>query len=195
MSTSTASVYRRVLRRETHSPRSGLAITVAVVLILVAAWLGTESVLELIGRPALLVAPGDMLGSALTVSDAVPVAFLVAAGVVVAVVGVLVIVVSLKPGRRGRHTGPTDRTALVVDDRAIASSLARTAAHAADLDPDQVIVTIGKRTADVHVRPSSGLPVDREAIVEAVTDEVERYELSPSLKTRIDIDKKGVVGK
>jgi hypothetical protein len=62
-------IYRRVSRRETHSPRSLVAIVLAVVLILVLAWIGTEIVLALLGAPALLVAPVDMFTVRLTTAD------------------------------------------------------------------------------------------------------------------------------
>ncbi|AMM20167.1 hypothetical protein AX769_08295 [Frondihabitans sp. PAMC 28766] len=195
MSTSTPSIYRRIIRRETHSSRSGIAITIAVILILVAAWIGTESVLALLTQPALLVTPAAMLNSALTLATAVPVVLLIIGGIVLAIIGIIIIVVSLKAGRKSRHAAPTDRTAAVVEDRAIASSLARAVSYASDLDPDQVVVTIGKHTAQVRVRPTSGRPVDRAAVQDAVDDELSDYQLSPGLRTRIDIDKKGVVGK
>lgn len=50
-------LYPRLVRRETHSSRSGSAIVLAVLLILLFAWLGTEAVLAVLGQPALLVAP------------------------------------------------------------------------------------------------------------------------------------------
>ena len=49
MSTPT-SLYSRISRRETHSPRSLLAIILAVLLIIVAAWIGTEIVLSLLAQ-------------------------------------------------------------------------------------------------------------------------------------------------
>jgi hypothetical protein len=84
---STQALYRRAVRREMHSPRSALAITIAIVLALVLAWLGTESVLAAIGQPPLLVAPKDHVTAVLTAATA-PAPLLVAIGVVAAIVGV-----------------------------------------------------------------------------------------------------------
>ena len=50
MSTDNA-LQSHVLRRELHSPKSGLAITLAVLAIVALAWIGTESVLAALGQP------------------------------------------------------------------------------------------------------------------------------------------------
>ena len=67
---STGALYPRLVRREITSSRSTSAIVLAVLLILVFAWIGTEAVLAALGQPALLVAPQDgaaaVLGSAAT---------------------------------------------------------------------------------------------------------------------------------
>ncbi|MFT2690263.1 hypothetical protein [Clavibacter zhangzhiyongii] len=67
---STESTYRRLVRRETHSSRAGIAITIAVLLILVLAWLGTEAVLAALGVAPLLLAPADLASSALQAASA-----------------------------------------------------------------------------------------------------------------------------
>ncbi|PRY64691.1 hypothetical protein B0I08_11276 [Glaciihabitans tibetensis] len=189
-----SSVYRRILRRETHSPRAGLAIALAVVLILVLAWIGTESVLAFLSRPALLVAPGDALSAATTLPEAVVPATIIGGGAVLAVIGLIILLFALLPGRRARHIGVVDRTAVVVDNTVIASALARTASYTADIDPDQVVVTIGRRTAEVSVRPTSGFAVDRAAIAEAVAEQLEALNLTPTIRSKVVIEKKGVVG-
>jgi len=62
---STASLYKRIVRRETHSSRAGIAITLAVLLIVALAWIGTEAVLAAVGTAPLLLAPTDLVGSTL----------------------------------------------------------------------------------------------------------------------------------
>jgi hypothetical protein len=188
------SPYSRILRRETHSPRSAIAITLAVLLILVLAWIGTESVLALLGQPALLVAPVDALTAALALPTAIVPGALIAAGVVVALVGLLLVVLAILPGRRARHTAPVGRTAVVVDNTVVASALARTASGAANIDPDQVVVTVGHRSAIVSVRPTSGFAVDEAAVTSAVRAQLELFDLTPALRVSVVINKKGVVG-
>ena len=75
---STASLYKRIVRRETHSSRAGIAITLAVLLIVALAWIGTEAVLAAVGTAPLLLAPTDLVGSTLDAASA-PVGVLTAA--------------------------------------------------------------------------------------------------------------------
>lgn len=189
---STPSLYRRVVRRETHSPRSGLAITIAVLLVLVLAWLGVESVLAAIGQPALLVAPKDAVTAVLSAPTA-PAPLLVAIGAVVAIVGLILIVLSLSPARRGRRGGSIDRTAVVVDDRVIAQSLASTAAYAGDVDPAQVNVSVGARSARVEITRTSGRTLDTREIQEAVDAEIATYDYRPALRAKVRLSEKGTV--
>jgi hypothetical protein len=192
---STSTTYRRVLRRETHSSRSGVAVALAVLLILVLAWIGTESVLAAVGTAPLLVAPADAASAVLGAAGA-PVGTLTAIGVVVAIVGLVLIVVSLAPGRRGRRAAGADRTAAVVDDRVIARSLARTASFAGDVHPDRVSVSVGKKVALVEVDPVSGRTADLRSIEEAVRDEISGYDYTPALRPRVKLSgKKGKVGR
>jgi hypothetical protein len=190
---STPALYRRLVRRETHSSRAGAAIAVAVVLALLVAWAGTELVLAALGRPALLVAPADAAGS-LSGAVAAPTALLVAIGAVVAVIGVVLVVAALKPARRGRRGSRRDRTAAVVDDRVIAASLARTAAFAGDVDPEQVHVAVGRRRASVVVTRSSGRAADVGAIRAAVEAELAGYDFTPGLRASVRLTENGTVG-
>jgi hypothetical protein len=192
---STSTTYRRILRRETHSSRSGVAVTLAVLLILVFAWIGTESVLAAVGTAPLLVAPADAASAVLGAAGA-PVGTLTAIGVVVAIIGLVLIVVSLAPGRRGRRAAGADRTAVVVDDRVIARSLARTASFAGDVHPDRVNVSVGKKVALVEIDPVSGRTADLRSIEEAVRDEISGYDYTPTLRPRVKLStKKGKVGR
>ncbi|KIU01851.1 DUF6286 domain-containing protein [Frigoribacterium sp. MEB024] len=190
---STASLYKRIVRRETHSSRAGIAITLAVLLIVALAWIGTEAVLEAVGTAPLLLAPTDLVGSTLDAASA-PVGVLTAVAVVVALIGLVLIVVSLAPGRRGRRGGRAERTVAVVDDRVIARSLARTASYAGDVDPSQVSVSVGKRSALIEVTRTSGRQTDVRSIDEAVRDELDAYDFSPALRHKVKLSEKGTVG-
>lgn len=186
--------YRRILRRETHSSRSGMAITLAVVVILGLGYLAAESVLAFLNQPPLLRAPTQSLTAIADLPASVPASTLAGAGVLAAVLGLALIVVALSPGRLPAHVGQTTRTALVVDNRAIASVLARRAAYAADLEPDHVVVSVSRRRADVRVQPVSGWPVNRDVITDAVSDEIARLNVAPVLRPRVSVADQGVVG-
>lgn len=189
----TRSQYSRIMRRETHSSRSGAAITVAVLMLLVLAWLGTESVLALAGRPALLLSPSDLATLILELPDAVLPVALVTAGVLVVAAGILLILIAVLPGRRARHTSREGRTAVVIDNAAIASALAGTASRAANINPDQVTATVGHRTAEVRVQPTSGFHVDGDAVTQAVRAQLESLELAPPVTVSVTIARQGVV--
>jgi len=141
-----------------------------------------------------LVSPGEALLAANNLPTAVITPAIVGAGVVAAIVGLVFVAFAVLPGRRARHTGVVGRTAVVVDNAVIASALARTASNAANIDPDQVTVTIGHRTADVRVRPTSGFSVNEAAIVSAVEQQVDDLELTPTIRSNVTIERKGVVG-
>lgn len=190
--TDTRSLYARIIRRETHSPRSGLAIPLAVVLIVVFAWVGTEIVLALAGLPAVLAAPVDMFTSTVGLADAP--AIVASAGIAVAAIGVILMIVAVSPGRRARHVLDTERAATVVDNEVIASALARRASHAGNIDPDNTTVSVSHRRAVVHLTPTSGLALNRDDITEAVTDQLQAYGLRPPVRALVQIAEKAKVG-
>ncbi|WP_066039645.1 DUF6286 domain-containing protein [Herbiconiux solani] len=186
-------LYRRIARRETHSPRSLLAIVLAVIVIVALAWVGTEIVIALLGAPALLVAPADMFAGTLGLVDA-PVAIVATAGILVAVIGLVLVIAAVSPGRRARHLLSAERTAIVVDNEVIASALARHASLAGNVDPDNASVSVSHRHAVVHLTPTSGIPVDRAVVTEAVTRQLDSYGLRPPVSARIQIAENGRIG-
>lgn len=188
----TESVHRRIARRETHSPRSVLAITLAVIVIIVAAWFGTEIVLSLLGRPALLVAPVDV-ERAIVGAAALPTGVLLASGIVLALIGLALVLAAVTAGRRARHVIDGDRAVTVVDNRVIASALARHASYAGNTDPDNTRVDVTHGLAVVHITPASGTTADTSAIKDAVDQQLERYDVRPRLRSKIDV-RTGKVG-
>lgn len=188
----TTSLYRWIIRRETHSPRSTTAIALAVVAIVLLAWLATEAVLMLVGKSPLLAAPMDAVPG-LALATSVPAAILIAAGIVTAVIGILLIVFALAPGALARHHLATDRYAVVIDNEVIASSLARRAAHAGNVNPDNASVSVSHRKAEVRLVPTSGYSVDAEAVRLAVDEELQRIDAQPSLVSSIVVSRDGRV--
>jgi Family of unknown function (DUF6286) len=187
------SAYRRIERRETHSSRAGLAIVLAVILILALAYLVTEIVLGAVRQHALLISPADMVHDIAALS-AVATGILVGGGVVLAVLGLVLVIAALTPGRRARHLERSDRAAVVIDNEVIASALVRTAANAAGIDPDRAVGSVSRRRAAIRITPSSGMSIDRDAVAAAVTARVDEWDLSPALKPSIVIEKAGKVG-
>jgi hypothetical protein len=192
MSQETAT-YRRIQRRELHSSRSATAIVVAAIVVIALAYIATETVLALAGQSALLVSPTDMGGGIAGVA-AVDTGILIASGVVVALVGLVLVIVAIAPGRRARRVIESENTAVVVDNEVIASALARHAARAGRVSPDNVRVSVSHRAATVDLTPASGMAVDKDAVLSAVQAELDTLGLSPALTPRVTISSHGKVG-
>ena len=189
----THSVYRRIRRRETHSSRAVPAITVAILAILALTWLATEIVLAAAGQTKLLLSPTDMVAGLRGLPTVVP-SLLIASGIVLALIGLILLVLALKGGRLGRHTIQDDRAVVVVHDEVVGSALVRAAADASSVDADHAVASVGRRSAQVRITPSSGVDIDRAAVATAVTDCLDTFRLHPAVKSRISIIKKGKVG-
>ncbi|WP_337004308.1 MULTISPECIES: hypothetical protein [unclassified Microbacterium] len=164
--TTEQATYRRVLRRETHAPRTTPATVVAAVgvLLFVAAivggvwWLIDAAFREEVGRLV------DDLGAAM-----LPATMLGVGGVLV-VLAVVLLALSVLPGRRARRARTTERTALLVDDGVIADSIAEAVARRTGVVRARVAVTAARRSIVVRITPTSGIPVDRFAAESAVND-------------------------
>jgi len=98
------------------------------------------------------------------------------------------------PGRRARHLLPDRRAAVVVDDEVIAAALARRARLAANVAKEQVMVVVSRNRITVNVRPTSGVPLRPDAVLEAVRREVEEMGPWPMPEVRIQVATAGVVG-
>ncbi len=185
----TDSVLRTVVRRETHSPRTGAMLLVVVLLILAAVYAAVEIVLALAGRQPLLVAPAAAVEALAALPMTVAPAGLIAAGAVIALVGVVVFAVGVSPGRLSRHEMAWGDRAVVVDNGVVASALAQHVSTASGIARENVVVGVAHRTVDVTVRPPVGIPVEAERLRQIVEDEVASYRLSPSVRTRIRVDR------
>lgn len=186
-------LYRRIARRETHSPRSLLAIVIAVIAMLACAYVAVEALLQLLAQPPL----GTRLVNVATfATDAgtYPPGTVTTAGIVAALVGLMLVIAAITPGRRARHLIETQRTVTVVDNAVIASALARHAAHAGGVDADNARVSVSHRNAVVRLTPASGIPTDREAVEKAVRDQLASYGLRPRARARVIVENAGKVG-
>lgn len=191
---STRLYIRWIGHRETHRSRALASIITAVVLTLLLLWLCTETVLALTGNSALVASP-DQLGQWLAGLPATTLpAGLVAAGGGLVLAGLIYLVLALRPGHRSRHILASDRTAVVVDDDVIAAAVSRRARTAAGLAPEQVSTTIGTRTVDVLIYPSSGTEADAAAAEAAVRDEIARYGIPTPPRIKVRTSTKGALG-
>ena len=190
---STPYSHRRVLRREMHSPRSVLAIAVSVVVIVLCAYVGTEIILSMLNQRALLAAPQDMLATLGALGSA-PVALPIGIGVILMIIGLLLLIAALTPGRRARHQLAASRAAVVADNEVIASALARHAARAANLNPDNTLVSVSARRAIVRLTPTSGTPVQRDAVADAVREQLAAFQLAIPVRCSVVIASSGKVG-
>ena len=185
----TDAVLRTVVRRETHSPRTVAMLVVVVLLVLAAVYAAVEIALAIAGRRPLLAAPAPAFDALATLPAAVAPAALIASGSVLALLGLALLVLAVAPGRLSRHEMTWGDRAVVVDNGVVASSIAHHVSQESGIARENVVVGVAHRTVDVTVRPVLGIPVDLDHLRQLVDDEVASYHLTPSLRTRVRIDR------
>ena len=185
----TDAVLRTVVRRETHSPRTVAMLVVVVLLLLALAYAAVEIILDLTGAQPLLVSPGEALNAVVAAPTALmPVAFIVG-GVVLAILGLIVLVIALKPGRLSRHEMEWGECAVVVDNGVVASALAQHLSNESGIARDDIVVGVAHRAVDVTVRPPIGIPVDEAQLRRIVDEEVAAYKLTPAVRTHLRVER------
>jgi len=185
----TSPALRRVVRRETHSPRTVAMFVAVILLILALAYIGLEIVLSLLAQPALLLGPAAAAGWLVGLPTAQPAGLVIAGSVVLAIIGLVFLWLAVTPGRLSRHTVDAGDRAVVVDNGVIASALAQHLSEETGLARDDITVGVGHRSVDVTVRPGVGIPVDKAAVQAAAEAELETYRLTRSVRTRVRIER------
>ncbi|MHA7240990.1 DUF6286 domain-containing protein [Arthrobacter sp. TMS1-12-1] len=191
---STPSNTARLVRRELYSSRAVASVVTAVLLVAGCLVLLFEAVLKAVGDEPFLLdleAAAARLG---TLPDGVPATVLGAGSVLLLVAGSLLVLLAVLPGRRARFAIPDGRAAVVVDAEVVASSLARRARTAAGVGPDQVVVTVARTSVLVQIRPTSGVPVDADAVRAAVADDLRRSGVEPGPRIAVRVADSGVIG-
>lgn len=186
--------YARIVRRETHSPRTVTTIVLASVIALACIYLGTELVLRMLGQPPLLAAPADAFGWVAALPTLQPQWAITLGGTILALVGLLLMVHAVRSGRLARHQMMHEGRAVIVDNGVLASSIARRVETVARLPQGQAAVSVSHRLAVVEVTPTSGIPVDDAAIRSAVAEEIGSYDLRPALRHTVRVKTTGVIG-
>lgn len=176
----TTPVAQRIIRRETHRSRSIPASLSAVVVIVVLVWLATEIVLQLMGRSPLLVSVPSLFDWGVQMHPW----WQMLAGGLFAILGLMMLIASLAPGRRARRVLSGDRIWAVVSDDVIADLLAKRAALAGSVSPEDVRVRVSRRHALVEITPALGQVVDPEAVTRRLDDTVTDAHLDPTLQVR-----------
>lgn len=189
---SNGSLERRIRRRSVHRSRSTAVAVSLVVLALVAAWIGTESVLAAIGRPPLVADPQTVVDAALR-PDAAFVTIAEVVAVVLVVLGILLIVLALKPGRQHRSVVEHDRGAVIIDTRIVASTAANAAGSAAGVPEGNASATARGRKTEVRVVPVSGIPVSETAIRDAVQQRLGALDERFGRRVTVKVEEKGTL--
>ena len=185
---------RRLVRRETHSSRAVPSILTASVLLAASLWLSLESVLWLLKDQPLLASPAQMLRWLEELPGKTVPAGMIAAGIGVALLGLLVLGLGVGRGRRRRRSLESDRAAVVVDDDVIAAAVSGRVRLAAGLAPGQATTTVGGRSVRVQVRPTSGQPLAVDRVREAVDGELAAYGLDRRMTSGVRVLTEGAVG-
>jgi len=185
--TTTDPTFRRIIRRETHSPRTVPMVIVVVLLILALLYVGVEIVLALLSQPPLLVRPADALAWVAALPVLEPASAVIAGGVVLALLGVLLIVLAVKPGRLARHEMVWDGRAVVIDNGVIASAVAQRVSEETGVAREDITVGVSHRSVDVAVKPAPGDSLEVAPVKQLVEQELSSYQLAPPLATRVRI--------
>nr|WP_314844581.1 DUF6286 domain-containing protein [uncultured Microbacterium sp.] len=185
----TTPALRRVVRRETHSPRTVAMFVAVILLILALVYIGLEIVLSLAAQPALLLGPASAAGWLVGLPTAQPAGLVIAGSIVLAVVGVVFLWLAITPGRLSKHTLEAGDRAVVVDNGVIASALAQHLSEETGIARESITVGVGHRGVDVTVRPGAGIPLEKSAVQSAAEAELQTYRLTRSVRTRVRIER------
>jgi hypothetical protein len=180
---------RRVVRRETHSPRTVAMFVAVILLILGLGYIGLEVILFLAAQPALLLGPGAGLSWLVGLPSAQPSGLIIAGGAVLGLIGVVLIALAVMPGRLAKHPVTWGDRAVVVDNGVIASSLAQHVSEETGIARDRVTVGVGHRRVDVTVRPGAGIPLPEEQVTTIAENTMAAYRLARRVRTRVRIER------
>lgn len=183
-----------VVRRETHSARSGLSTVAAIAITLVAVYGLLEAMLAALGEPPWLLSPISALEWFASLPGGNSPLLLGAAGVFVALVGLMFLGQGLLPGRRARHVIAHPRVAIVVEDEVIASALAKSARVVAGVTREQVVVVVSARQVQVNIRPTSGIRISEGDVKATVERQLEAMALEPVPAVTVRLANSGVIG-
>lgn len=185
-------VLTRVVRRETHSPRTVATVATLGVVVALAVYAGVEIVLHLLGATPLLAGPAEALDWVAGAPSESAGTMAIAA--VVAVLGLVLVVLAITPGRRSRHEIVGPPHAVVVDNGVVAAAVADRVRRELDLSAGGATVGVAHRSADVTVRPEPGQVIEPARVREIAADELAGYGLTPRVRVRARVLSKAPEG-
>lgn len=178
------SVYRRLVRRETHAPRTAPAVVSALVLLMMMLAVSAAVVWWFLDSEA-----SSRAETWLESLAAQP--WLQPVGAALILAAVIATGLAVLPGKRARHARIAGRIALVVDDGVLANSVVDRISERACLPRAQVSAKVGRSGVTVQITPTSGVAVDREAVQGAAEDAV--TSLGFGSRVRVFVADRGVV--
>ena len=182
---------RRIVRRETSAPRTPSVVVAMVLLLVLAAAVGTAAVVALLDERIAGVDPRAVVDATVRAPDGLVDAVVIAVGAAIALLGLWFLLHGVLPARRPRHVIRSARLGVVVDDEVLASAAARAARSATRLAPDAAVGSVGRRTLDVVLLPASGVDVAVVATTEAVERELAAVDAVPPLTARVRVRSTG----
>ncbi|MFJ6679832.1 DUF6286 domain-containing protein [Microbacterium sp. NPDC091382] len=185
----TTPVLRRVVRRETHSPRSVAFALVVLLGIVLALYVAVELVLALAAQPPLLARPMTALRWLAGLPGGVPTAAGVAGGLVVAAIGLWLVILAIAPGRLSKHEVDAGGRVAVIDNGVLASALAQRVSDEIGVARDRVTVGVAHRSVDVTVRPGAGIPIERSEVAALAEAEIASLRLARPVRARVRIER------
>lgn len=183
-----------IQRRQTHSARSFASVVAAVLVAVICLYFMFEAALKSIGQEAWIKSPGQWWSWAATLPGEANPGLVGAGSLVLLLLGLFFVLQGLLPGRKARRAIENDRAVVIIDHEVLASTLARRARTEANVSPEQVMVAVAHSHVNVQIRPTSGIPVDADAIRAAVADELTENLIDPVPPVTVHIADTGVVG-
>lgn len=180
---------RRVVRRETHSPRTVAMFVAVVLLILALGYVGLEIVLYLASQPALLLGPGAGLAWLVGLPSGQPAGLVIAGGAVLALIGLVLVVLAVTPGRLSKQELSWGERAVVVDNGVLAASLAQHVSDETGIPRENVTVGVGHRVADVTLRLRAGVPLQAAEVQRIAEAQLDEFQLARRVKARVRIER------
>jgi hypothetical protein len=107
--------------------------------------------------------------------------------VLVGLVGLVLVVLALTPGRRPKHRLAVTEHAVLADNGVIATSLAERVRREFDLAKGGVTVGVAHRSADLTVQPEPGQVLDRDQLRAVAEQELSGYALEPQLRVHVRV--------
>lgn len=189
-----AAEIENIKSRELTSNRSPAAIVAATLTILLCGYALFEALLMALDQDPLVATPETWWHWIATLPESANPYLLAGGGLALIALGLTLCVQGIREGRLARHSIRCEDAVLIVDDQVIAAALARRARLEATVGQGQVLVVIHGDHIEVQIRPTSGTPINREAVVASLEDELRINMIEPEPQVKVHISASGVIG-